>query len=120
MMDADLAFDSSHAIPDVTVIDVTIGLEGGGADYGLVIAKPLLGDERSLKRLKRKIENYVDDFYSDDSAVQYGTRRSGRMSIVVHIHRDSDPTVFDRFKEYEVWIKSRGIDFSLKRIDSPL
>jgi hypothetical protein len=118
-MDTELAFDSSHPIPDVTAIDVTIGLAGGGADYGLVIARPLKGDERSLKRLEAKIQNYVGDFFSDESAQRYGTPNAGPMSIVVHIHQDSDPEVFHRLQRYEQWVRSKNIGFSLKRIETP-
>lgn len=118
-MDTELAFDSSHPIPDVTVIDVTIGLAGGGADYGLVIARPLKSDERSLKRLEVKIQNYVGDFFSDEAARRYGTPKSAPMSIVVHIHKDSDPEVFGRLQRYEQWVRSKNIGFSLKRIETP-
>ena len=41
------------------------------------------------------------------------------MSIVVHIHKDSDPEVFDRLQRYEQWVRSKNIEFSLKRIETP-
>lgn len=76
-------------------------------------------DERSLKRLHAKMESYVGDFFSPESARQYGTPNSGRMEIVVHIHKDSDPEVFSRLKQYEQWVRSKNIEFSLKRIETP-
>lgn len=119
-MDKDLEFDRSHPIPDVTVLDTTIGLNGGGVSFGLAIAYPLRKDSRSLKRLRVKIENYVDHFFSDEGAAQFGTPKSGLMEIAVHIHRDSDPEVFAQLEAYATQIRSRGIEFHLKKIDTPV
>jgi hypothetical protein len=103
------ATDDSLPIPRVDVIDAVLTLEGGGAYYGLVIATPLKSDERSIARLVKKLERYVSDFFSPESAAAQGTPKPGKMRIYVNVHPDSDPRVFAILREYEPWIRNNGI-----------
>ena len=111
MSEHDLLFadDDSHPIPRVGVIDVVRTFKGGGAYYGLVIATPLESDERSIARLVKKLEGYVSDFFSAESAAAQGTPKPGKMRIYVNVHPDSDPRVFEILREYEPWIRRNGI-----------
>src|SRR5262245_15135350 len=103
------ADDDSHPIPRVGVIDAVTTFKGGGAYYGLVIATPLESDERSIARLVKKLEGYVSDFFSRESAAAQGTPKPGKMRIYVNVHPDSDPRVFEILREYEPGIRDNGI-----------
>jgi hypothetical protein len=116
-MSDDFADDDSHPIPKVNVIDVSRNILGGGAAYGLVIARPIGADERSMRRLAMKIESYVEDFFSKESGEARGTPKPGKMWIYVHVHVHSSRRSFDLIKEYEPWIVDNGIKLIVNTID---
>ena len=101
--------DASHPIPNTELIDVTVSLKNGGASYGLVISQPLAGDERSQKRLLRKIERYLNDFHSASSKQRFGTPRPDRMKIHVSIHPASDPLIFELLEKCRDWVEGNSV-----------
>jgi hypothetical protein len=111
--------DESHPIPRVGVIDCTLALEGGGAYYGLVIASPMQSDERSRKRLDRKLQNYINDFLSEQSAKERGTPKIGKMRIYVGIHPASDPEIFSLIESWRERIERNSIELLITtKLDS--
>ena len=52
--------DPVHPLPNLDVVDINAVKRGGGSDLVIVIAAPLQGDVRSLERLRRKIERYLE------------------------------------------------------------
>ena len=117
-MTDDLEDDASHPIQRVNVIDVIRGIQGGGAAYGLVIARPLEADRKSLVRLKKKIEIYVESFFSEDARKARGTPTPGRMWIYVHVHKDSNPEAREVIARYESLMLESGIELIVSTIDS--
>jgi hypothetical protein len=97
-----LADDFTHPIRQVDVIDVVVNIRGGGSRYGLTIASPLAGDERSRQRLLRKIEAYIGDFLSPD-----------KCKILVGIHPASDAAIFSMLDECRPWLLDNGIDLAV-------
>lgn len=101
--------DASHPIPNTELIDVTVSLKNGGASYGLVIAQPLVADERSQKRLLRKLERYLNDFHSAAAKQRFGTPRRDRMKIHVSIHPASDPLIFELLEKCRDWVEGNSV-----------
>jgi hypothetical protein len=116
-MSDELADDDSHPIPRVRVVDYVRTIEGGGAGYGLVIARPIAADQRSMHRLATKLGAYVEDFFSDESREKQGTPAPGRMWILVNIHRDSSPAAFEMIKDHIPWMHENGINLTINAID---
>jgi hypothetical protein len=116
-MSTDLDDDESHPIPRINVIDVVRTIVGGGAAYGLVIARPLGSDMKSRRRLQKKMDLYVEDFFSVESLERQGTPKPDKMWIHVHIHQDSDPLAFDFIRKCEPWLAENGIKLRVESID---
>jgi len=110
--------DSSHPIPNTDVIDVTVSLANGGASYGLVIAQPLAADERSQKRLLKKIERYLNDFHSAAAKVRFGAPKLNRMKIHVSIHPASDPRIFELLERCRGWVEDNSVSLVVEK-ESP-
>jgi hypothetical protein len=102
--------DFAHPIRQLDVIDVVTELKGGGAYYGIAIASPLAGDERSQKRLIRKIEVYLQDFLSERSILRNGRPTPGKCKIYVGIHPDSDAVIFELLEQCRQWVEDNGIE----------
>jgi hypothetical protein len=103
--------DETHPIPRVGTIDVETKLESGGAYFALVIASPMHADQRSQKRLLKKLENYIGDFYSPEALKARGqpTPRSARIRVVVH--PDSDDEIFELLDRSRRWVENNQITF---------
>ena len=97
------ADDDTHPIPSIDNLDILAELRGGGAKLVIVIATPLQADERSQRRLLKKIENYLEYISSPEFKNEFGAPDPSRVSIVVKIHKQSDPVVFDLLKRCEPW-----------------
>ena len=95
--------DPGHPIPYMSKLDLLAQRKTGGADLVIVIATPLKGDERSLRRLLHKIDTYLGFIGSPDYRRQFGTPSPASTRIVVTIDERSDPIVFDLLKRCEAW-----------------
>ena len=113
MADDALADDFDHPIRQIEVLDVKTELGGGGAYYGIVIASPLSGDERSQKRLLGKIEAYIGDFHSEQSIDRNGRPTPEKCQIVVGIHPGSAAVIFELLERCRPWALEHGIELSV-------
>jgi len=95
--------DPNHPIPYISKLDLLAERKTGGADLVIVIATPLRGDERSLRRLLRKMDTYLGFIASTEYRQKYGAPNPATTRIVVTIDERSDPTVFDLLKRCEAW-----------------
>jgi hypothetical protein len=100
-------------IENTNTIDTVVRLKGGGAYYGLVIVKPLAGDEISQNRLLTKIEKYIQDFYSEKSLELSGRPTIENSRIFVRIHPASDPVIFKLLERCREWVESHHIEFKV-------
>lgn len=102
----DYSEDLSHPIPSLDAIDVHVVRKTGGSDLAVVIASPLRGDERSMNRLLRKIQVYLEFIGSSEYDAQCGPPTPESTRIVVSVHPGSDPVVFDALEQCQPWVAS--------------
>lgn len=69
-------FDDEHPIPNLDVVDINTVKTNGGSDLFVIVATPLADDPRSLKRLLRKIERYLEFLNSEEFLAQSGPHNS--------------------------------------------
>lgn len=100
--------DSNHPIPDRGVIDINTVKKSGGSDLFIVIASPLCADRRSLERLLRKLELYLEFLGTDEFRSASGIPTPDNTRIIVRIHPDSDPRAFDLLERNKRWVKSNN------------
>jgi hypothetical protein len=111
-----LVRDPTHPIPDVSTIDVVTEFDCG-AYYGLVVARPIDGSERSQARLLDKIENYIGDFHSAKSLGRVGSPSPERCRIRVKLNRESDPTILELLERCRPWVHNHGIGLDIELFD---
>lgn len=100
--------DGIHPIPDLGVIDINTVKKSGGSDLFIVIASPLCADRRSLERLLRKLELYLEFLGTDEFRSASGIPTPDNTRIIVRIHPDSDPRAFDLLERNKRWVKSNN------------
>jgi hypothetical protein len=105
--------DESHPIPFVGNLD-TLVPTNVGVYVGLVIAFPLRADDRSLQRLAKKVEIYVD--YLKRERVEWEQTHQQPMvgRFYVDIHHGSAKEIFDLMDHYQRYIESESIIFHLR------
>lgn len=82
-------YDETHPIPRLDVIDIYATLIGGGATLSVVIAAALDDSPRSVFRLFRKIEGYLDFVNGAEYRAQCGAPDPATTSIEVALHPGS-------------------------------
>jgi hypothetical protein len=102
------AVDETHPIPDLGVVDVNTVKKTGGSDLFIVIAEPLTAEVRSLKRLMRKLEAYLEFLYTDAFRRESGTPTPENTKIIVKIHPDSDHAVFELLENNKGWVHNNN------------
>src|SRR5262249_4347146 len=105
--------DATHPIRDLDVLDIFAKKPGGGALLALVIAAPLGGDARSALGLFRKLNGYVDYAQSEAFVKECGPPNAAMTAIEVHLHRDSDPQLFEILESVTSAIRERNIALSV-------
>lgn len=100
------ALDNDHPIPNLNVVDINTVKKGGGADLFIVVATPLLGDKRSLERLLRKVERYLEFLQTEEFQAESGIPNPENTNIIVKLHPDSDRFAFDLLERSKEWVKS--------------
>jgi hypothetical protein len=109
MNDSDLyALDQEHPIPNLNVIDVNTVKKGGGSDLFIVVASPLAGDHRSLKRLLRKVERYLEFMNTENFRSASGIANPENTNIIVKLHPDSDPMAFELLDRNKQWVRNNN------------
>lgn len=105
--------DESHSIPYTGKIDVETIFRSKGAYYGLVIPTPIAADERSQKRLLKKIQTYIEDFHSEKIRGRIGVISPENARIYVAIHPNSAPEIFTLLELCRPWVEDNNIMFSI-------
>jgi hypothetical protein len=108
--------DDSHAIPNLGVIDVHAIKKGGGSDLVIVVASPLGADARSIFRLFRKVDGYLEAINADGYRKECGSPRPKNTSIIVRLHPRSDPAVERILKSRASWAKERCASLRVEKI----
>ena len=114
MEDSDIYnYDEEHPIPDLTVVDVNAVKKGGGSDLIIIVASPLEAEERSLRRLLKKIEVYLAFIQSEQFQDESGRPSPENTKIVVKIHRDSAPEAFDLLYRNRDWVRNNDASLEI-------
>lgn len=109
MSNSDLyVLDESHPVPNIDVVDINTVKKGGGSDLFIVVATPLQGDRRSLERLLRKVERYLEFLGTDDFHSASGIATSENTKIIVKLHPDSDPAAFELLERNKQWVANNN------------
>lgn len=98
------ALDSGHPIPNLDVVDINTVKKGGGSDLFIVVAMPLSGDQRSLKRLLRKVGRYLEFMRTEEFLAVSGTASLDNTNIVVKLHPHSDRAAFELLERSKPWV----------------
>ena len=112
--DAWASDDNSHPIPSLSHLDVLVHAKDGRATLGVVIATPMQFDERSQRRLLRKIHNYLGFINSDEFKAEGGTPSSVKTKIVISINANSDSLVFELIEKCKPWVLDNNAHLELK------
>ncbi|HET6628417.1 MAG TPA: hypothetical protein VFG91_01450, partial [Woeseiaceae bacterium] len=106
-------YDEQHPIPDPSVIDIHGMRKGGGSDLVIVVASPLEANERSLRRLLRKLEVYLTFVKSDQYQEESGPPSPDNTRIVVKIHRGSSPEAFELLYRNTAWVRNNDASLEI-------
>jgi uncharacterized protein YtpQ (UPF0354 family) len=99
--------DENHPVRSLEVIDVYAKKNSGGATLAVVIASPLQVDARSIYRLYRKLDGYLDFIASEGFAQECGTPSPESTDIDVNLHVGSDPAISALLGSLDGWAKKR-------------
>jgi len=105
--------DTSHPIPFIGRIDTLVETEDGARSYGLVIASPMSGDDRSRQRLKRKLRDYIVDRHSAEVLSKSGPATAANTRLTVLIHPGSDVSVFEVLAQARHAFEEAGFEFEV-------
>ncbi len=100
--------DNDHPIPFIGALDVLAKWEDGTRRISIVIANPLDDSPYSQKRLLNKIQNYVAYIESEQYAAEFGKPSPDKVFVVVNIHKESSPTIFELLGKCVAWVSSGG------------
>jgi hypothetical protein len=106
----------SHPIPDIDALDVYAVRKGGGATLSLVIASPLLADTRSIFRLHRKLDGYLQFIESANFESECGKPSPENTTVKVTVHKESDANVLSLIQSLHGWVESRGASLEVELI----
>ena len=101
-------YDESHPIADLGVIDINGVRNGGGSDLVIVVASPLEAEERSLRRLLKKVEVYLGFIQSEQFRAEAGDPTPDNTRIIVKIHPDSCPEAFELLNRNKDWVTNNN------------
>lgn len=114
--DASWLDDKDHPIPFVNALDVLAKWDDGTRKLSIVVANPIDESAYSQKRLLNKIQNYIAYVGSQDFASEFGEPSSVKVLIVVTIHQDSSPVIFELLSKCENWVASGGAKLIVEKI----
>jgi uncharacterized protein YtpQ (UPF0354 family) len=108
--------DDTHPIPNLQVIDIHAVKKGGGSDLVVIIASPLRADARSIFRLTRKLDGYLQEINSDSYKNECGEPKPETTSIIVRLHPRTSPEVEAVLAAAASWAKARNASLRIEKI----
>ena len=109
--------DDAHPIPNLEVIDIHATKKGGGSDLVVIVASPLRADARSMFRLARKLDVYLQEINTDAYRQECGEAKPDTTSIIVRLHPDSDPAIGEVLRAAVGWAERRNASLQVKNLD---
>ena len=80
----------------------------------IVIASPMMDDQRSRERLIKKIENYLGFVRSEAFAHRYGPPTPKTVGIIVRYHPATEPGVLALVEKCRGWVEDNGATLYLR------
>ncbi len=99
------------------MLDVVTILKGGGADLLIVVASPLAGDNRSLTRLRDKIEAYLRHIHSHEFQAEAGTPTNSNTTIKVMLHPGCALEVYELLRRSKAWVEANNASLKVEQLD---
>ena len=109
--------DESHPVAHLATIDVRQNCSGGIIAYGIAATTPLRDDERTRKRILKKMENYLRDYLSEAEGRGTDVSKLPRAHIFVKIPFDSDAGIFDFLDRCRPWLDDNHADLHVRGKD---
>jgi uncharacterized protein YtpQ (UPF0354 family) len=113
----DLSDDESHPIPKLGVIDIVAARKGGGARLCLMIAAPLDAGPRSVYRLFRKLDGYLQYLAGDGHRAECGRPEPDTTDIEITLHPDTDARVIELIDGLKSWTEKQGVGLKRKALN---
>lgn len=110
--------DPDHPIPALKYIDINSVKKRGGSDLIIIIASPLKSDPYSQNRLLDKIQGYLSHIQSPDFIAESGVPRPENTNIIVKIHGDSEPLIFQLLSKCESWINENNATLKVELFEN--
>ncbi len=110
--------DPDHPVPKVDNLDVQTIKLGGGSDLYLIVASPLGGGERDLRRLMAKLENYLTFLQSSKCIGEAGFATIENTRILVKVHPDSSELAFELLRRNETWVGNNGATLVVEPLEN--
>ncbi|HJR69669.1 MAG TPA: hypothetical protein VKA43_06480 [Gammaproteobacteria bacterium] len=110
----DLSDDESHPIPKLDVIDIVATRKGGGARLCLMIATPLDAGPRSVYRLFRKLDGYLQYLASDGHRTECGRPEPDTTDIEITLHPHTDAQIIELIDGLRAWTEKQGVGLKRK------
>jgi len=104
-------------LPAVEYLEVQTIRKGGGSDLYIVIASPLMADDYSRGRLLKKFELYATYISTPDFQAECGVATPENTAIVVKIHPDSAPEIFDLLESMKPWVLENNASLKISPLD---
>jgi len=108
--------DDAHPIPNLEVIDFYLTKKSGGSDLVVIVASPLRADARSIFRLARKLDAYLQEINSKEYRDECGEPKPDTTTITVRLHPHSDPAVEDVLRAAAGWAEKRNASLLVKKL----
>jgi hypothetical protein len=108
--------DDTHPIPNFQVIDIHAVKKGGGSDLVVIVASPLRADARSIFRLIRKLDGYLQEINSDEYRKECGEPKPDKTSIIVRLHPRSSPEIEEVLAAAAGWAGARNASLRVEKI----
>lgn len=112
----DTCDDANHPIPSLNLLDINIVKKTGGSDLVIVVASPLMADKRSQQRLLTKIQNYLGFLRTPGFQSESGAPNSDITAIVVKLHPDSHPAIFELLEHGKEWVNQNGASLRIEAL----
>jgi len=87
----------------------------GGARLVIVVGSPLQGEQRSLERLMRKIENNLGFIASDEYPKEFGAPNPSNTEIAIALDSRSSPAAFELLERCKPWILANRTTLIVER-----
>ena len=107
--------DETHPIPHLGKIDVAVNVRNGGY-YSIVVSRPLVNDEVTRERLIRKLDNYLNDFYSPGFSETNGVPMEGKLRIFVRLHAEAAPGILAFLEACRPWLADKKVQLEIQRL----